>query len=101
MRTLRSTSSRPTLPWRQRSRNPAQAITKAAHGILTAFVDKATNARTESSQRQVRGFRNRKRLRNAIYFHLGALISTAPVSLRDTTRSTAIPEEPNRWGLMA
>ena len=48
--------------------------------ILTAVVDKVTNARTESINAGIqkvkysaRGFRNRKRFRNAIYFHLGGL----------------------------
>ena len=47
---------------------------------MTAVVDKVTNARAESINAGIqkvkysaRGFRNRKRFRNAIYFHLGGL----------------------------
>ena len=49
-------------------------------GILIAVVKGITNARAESINAKIqwlkytaRGFRNRERLRNAIYFHLGGL----------------------------
>ena len=56
------------------------AWSSAMDGIVTAVVDKVTNARAESINAGIqkvkysaRGFRNRKRFRNAIYFHLGGL----------------------------
>ena len=55
-------------------------IKRHLDGIVTAVVDKVTNARAESINAGIqkvkysaRGFRNRKRFRNAIYFHLGGL----------------------------
>ena len=54
----------------------ARIIKRHLDGILTAVVDKVTNARAESFNAGIqklkysaRGFRNRK----AIYFHLGGL----------------------------
>ena len=56
----------------------ARMIKRHLDGILAAVVDKVTDARDESisagTQKlkySARGFRNRKRFRNAIYFHLG------------------------------
>ena len=58
----------------------ARMIKRHLDGIVTAVVDKVTNARAESINAGIqkvkysaRGFRNRKRFRNAIYFHLGGL----------------------------
>ena len=55
-------------------------IKRHLDGIVTAVVTRVTNARAESINAGVqklkysaRGFRNRKRFRNAIYFHLGGL----------------------------
>lgn len=49
-------------------------------GVLNAIVAHVTNARIEGLntmiqwlKRSARGFRNRDRFRNAIYFHLGGL----------------------------
>jgi transposase len=57
-------------------------------GILNAIVRGATNARSESVNAKIqwikytaRGFRNRQRFRDAIYFHLGAL-DLYPATLR-------------------
>ena len=61
-------------------RKVAWMIKRHLDGILTAVVDKVTNVRAESINAGIqklkysaRGFRNRKRFRNAIYFHLGGL----------------------------
>ena len=58
----------------------ARMIMRYLDGIVTAVVDRVTNARAESINAGIqkvkysaRGFRNRKRFRNAIYFHLGGL----------------------------
>ena len=58
----------------------ARMIKRHLDGIVTTVVDKVTNARAESINAGIqkvkysaRGFRNRKRFRNAIYFHLGGL----------------------------
>ena len=58
----------------------ARMIKRHLDGIVTAVVDNVTNARAESINAGIqkmkysaRGFRNRKRFRNAIYFHLGGL----------------------------
>ena len=58
----------------------ARMVKRHLDGIVTAVVDKVTNARAESINAGIqkvkysaRGFRNRKRFRNAIYFHLGGL----------------------------
>ena len=55
-------------------------IKKHLWGILNAIVLKATNASAESINSKIkmikirsRGFRNKKRFANAIYFHLGGL----------------------------
>ncbi len=58
----------------------ARMIKRHLDGIVTAVVTRVTNARAESINAGVqklkysaRRFRNRKRFRNAIYFHLGGL----------------------------
>lgn len=58
----------------------AQMIKRHLEGILNAIVAAVTNARLEGIntmiqglKRSARGFRNRDRFRNAIYFHLGGL----------------------------
>ena len=55
-------------------------IKRHLEGVLTAVVNGITNARAESVNAKIqwlkynsRGFRNRDRFRNAIYFHLGGL----------------------------
>jgi transposase len=55
-------------------------IKRHLDGILNAIVAGVTNARLEGIntliqglKRSARGFRNRDRFRNAIYFHLGGL----------------------------
>jgi transposase len=58
----------------------AQMIKRHLEGVLNAIVAAVTNARLEGIntmiqgiKRSARGFRNRDRFRNAIYFHLGGL----------------------------
>jgi transposase len=58
----------------------ARMIKRYLDGILTAVVSAVTNARSEGINATIqrikftaRGFRNRDRFRNAIYFHLGGL----------------------------
>jgi transposase len=58
----------------------ARMVKRHLEGILTAVVQGITNARAESVNAKIqwlkytaRGFRNRDRFRNAIYFHLGGL----------------------------
>jgi transposase len=58
----------------------ARMVQRHLEGILTAVVKGITNARAESVNAKIqwlkytaRGFRNRDRFRNAIYFHLGGL----------------------------
>jgi len=58
----------------------ARMIKRHLEGILTAVVLGVTNARAEGLNAKIqwikataRGFRNRDRFRNAIYFHLGGL----------------------------
>jgi len=58
----------------------ARMIKRHLEGILTAIVRRVTNARAEGINAKIqwikytaRGFRNRDRFRNAIYFHLGGL----------------------------
>lgn len=58
----------------------ARMIKRRLEGIVNAMVHRVSNAGAESIngriqelKRQVRGFRNRERFRNAIYFRLGAL----------------------------
>jgi len=55
-------------------------IKRHLEGILTAVVLGVTNARAEGLNAKIqwikataRGFRNRNRFRDAIYFHLGGL----------------------------
>ena len=59
----------------------ARMIKRHLDGILNAIVAGVTNARLEGIntviqglKRSARGFRNRERFRNAIYFHLGGLV---------------------------
>lgn len=71
--------------WAIRSRlEPIQEVAKMVQrhleGILTAIVRGVTNARSEGINAKIqwikytaRGFRNRERFRNAIYFHIGGL----------------------------
>jgi transposase len=71
--------------WAIRSRlEPVKKVARMvkAHldGILTAVIKGITNARAEGINAKIqwmkytaRGFRNRERFRNAIYFHLGGL----------------------------
>jgi transposase len=56
----------------------ARLVKKHLEGIVTAVVTGAHNARAEGFnaliqkvKRDARGFRNRDRFRQAIYFHLG------------------------------
>lgn len=58
----------------------ARMLKRHLHGVLNAIVARVTNARIEGLntmiqwlKRSARGFRNRDRFRNAIYFHLGGL----------------------------
>jgi len=58
----------------------ARLIRRHLYGILNAMVHRVTNARAEGLNSLIqwlkysaRGFRNRDRFRNAIYFHLGGL----------------------------
>ena len=58
----------------------AKMVQRHLEGILTAIVRGVTNARSEGINTKIqwikftaRGFRNRERFRNAIYFHLGGL----------------------------
>jgi len=58
----------------------ARMVKRHLEGILTAVVLGVTNARSEAVNSKIqwikytaRGFRNRERFRNAIYFHLGGL----------------------------
>ncbi len=71
--------------WMARSRlKPMQATSKTLRkhlwGILNAVIGKVDNSHAESMNSRIktlksraRGFRNRERFRNAIYFHLGGL----------------------------
>jgi transposase len=71
--------------WAIRSRlEPVKQVARMVKthldGIVTAVVQGITNARSESVNAKIqwlkyttRGFRNRERFRNAIYFHLGGL----------------------------
>ncbi len=61
----------------------ARTIKKHMEGIINAIYHGVTNARSESINSRIqwikytaRGFRNRERFRNAIYFHLGGLDMT-------------------------
>ena len=58
----------------------ARMVKRHLEGIVTAMVQGVSNARAESINAGIqklkyvaRGFRNRERFRNAIYFHLGGL----------------------------
>lgn len=69
-------------------RKVARMIKRHLEGILNAIVLGVTNARSESVNSKIqwikytaRGFRNRARFRQAIYFHLGGL-DLYPESLR-------------------
>lgn len=77
----------------------ARMIKRHLDGILTAVVDRVTNARAESTNAGIqevkysaRGFRNRARFRNANTFTSAALISIPPASPRGPLSSTRIPE---------
>jgi len=66
----------------------ARMVKRHLEGILTAIVLGVTNARSEGINAKIqwvkytaRGFRNRERFRNAIYFHLGGL-DLYPESIR-------------------
>lgn len=73
------------LAWAQRCRltpmvQAARTIRKHLEGIVTAVVNRATNAGAESFNAKIQrvkrmacGYRNRERFKNAIYFHLGGL----------------------------
>lgn len=61
----------------------ARMVEKHMEGIINAIYHGVTNARSESINSRIqwikytaRGFRNRERFRNAIYFHLGGLDMT-------------------------
>ena len=61
----------------------ARMVKKHLDGIVNAIVHGITNARSEGINSRIqwikytaRGFRNRERFRNAIYFHLGGLDMT-------------------------
>ncbi len=61
----------------------ARMVEKHMEGIINAIHHGVTNARSESINSRIqwikytaRGFRNRDRFRNAIYFHLGGLDMT-------------------------
>jgi transposase len=61
-------------------RRAAKTLKRHLEGILNAIASGVTNARLEgintviqNLKRTARGFRNRQRFRNAIYFHLGGL----------------------------
>jgi len=71
-------------------RRVARMVRTHLEGILNAVQTGVTNARSESInariqwiKRMARGFRNRERFRNAIYFHLGGL-DLYPASVRPT-----------------
>lgn len=64
----------------------ARMIQQHLDGIVNAIVHDITNARSEGINSRIqwikytaRGFRNRERFRNAIYFHLGGLDMTPEV----------------------
>lgn len=73
------------LGWALRCRlEPVQRVARMVRtfleGILNAIVHGVTNARSEAVNAKIqwikytaRGFRNRARFRNAIYFHCGGL----------------------------
>ena len=69
-------------------RRVARMVRRHLDGILNAIVLGATNARSEAFNAKIqwikytaRGFRNRQRFRDAIYFHLGGL-DLYPATLR-------------------
>ena len=73
------------LAWASRSRIPdmvkaARTVRAHLRGILTAVVNKITNALGESINAKIQrikaracGYRNKERFRNAILFHFGSL----------------------------
>ena len=62
----------------------ARMIKRHLDGILTAVVDRVTNARAESINAEIQKPKYSARgFRNAIYFHLAVSISTPPASPRD------------------
>ena len=70
----------------------ARMVKRHLYGIVNAIVLGVTNARAEGINSRIqwlkytaRGFRNRDRFRNAIYFHLGGLdLYPAPPSATHT-----------------
>ena len=69
-------------------RTVARMIKRHLEGIVNAIYHRVTNARSEGINSRIqwikytaRGFRNRERFRNAIYFHLGGL-DMQPEALR-------------------
>jgi len=61
-------------------RKVAKSIRSHLWGILNAIMHRATNAKAEAINSRIQwlkkracGYRNRKRFRNAIYFHQGGL----------------------------
>ncbi len=72
----------------------ARMIKNHLEGIITAIVNRVHNARAEGINSLIqwlkysaRGFRNRERFRNAIYFHLGRL-DLYPTGARTTSTHT-------------
>ena len=85
----------------------ARMVKRHLEGIVTAVVQGVSNARAESINAGVqwlkyaaRGFRNRQRFRNAIYFHLGGLDLYPPVS-SVITSATRKPEDRVKTSLMS
>lgn len=75
----------------------ARLVQRHLEGILTAVIRGITNARAESVNAKIqwlkytaRGFRNRSRFRDAIYFHLGGL-DLYPAGLIPSGATHAIP----------
>ncbi len=73
----------------------ARMVKEHLDGIVTAVVKGITNARAESVNAKIqwlkytaRGFRNRERFRNAIYFHLGGL-DLYPAAISGATHTKA------------
>ena len=71
----------------------ARMVKSHLEGILTAVIKGITNARAEGINAKIqwmkytaRGFRNRERFRNAIYFHLGGL-ALYPAGVSGTTHT--------------
>jgi len=76
-------------------RKVARMIKSHLEGIVTAIVNRVTNAGAESINARIQqvkrmacGFRNHERFRNAIYFHLGGL-DMMPIAVRRRTAASA------------